>query len=164
MPTKARKSIKKTAKKAAKKTASNSAKKVSKAAKKPKSTKTAKAIKTPKKKVSNPVKKPRKLSKNSPTLKIARAALEAEMLRLKTRMGLNHMDDSNRESVGDIADAASRQTNRAVMIGIRATEATQIEKIEKAMMKVEEGTYGNCVGCSGAIEPARLEAMPAARY
>jgi len=36
----------------------------------------------------------------------------------------------------------------------------QLAKIEHALHKFEEGTYGLCDGCGQAIDPERLEALP----
>ena len=37
---------------------------------------------------------------------------------------------------------------------------TSLEKIEKAMSKIDEGTYGLCDRCGKPIEKARLKALP----
>lgn len=34
--------------------------------------------------------------------------------------------------------------------------------IERALKKIEEGSYGKCDGCGKKIDPARLEALPQA--
>jgi DnaK suppressor protein len=36
-------------------------------------------------------------------------------------------------------------------------------EVERALSKLETGSYGRCEACGGEIGPARLEAMPAAR-
>lgn len=36
--------------------------------------------------------------------------------------------------------------------------------IERALEKLASGTYGKCENCQNAIEPARIEAIPTARY
>lgn len=38
----------------------------------------------------------------------------------------------------------------------------ELAKIEHALRKFEEGTYGLCDNCGQAIDPARLEALPQA--
>ena len=40
----------------------------------------------------------------------------------------------------------------------------QLRNVELALQKLEDGTYGICVTCGGAIGEARLEAMPATQY
>jgi DnaK suppressor protein len=34
------------------------------------------------------------------------------------------------------------------------------EKLERALAKLDEGTYGLCDNCGGPIAPGRLEAAP----
>jgi len=38
----------------------------------------------------------------------------------------------------------------------------RLEEIEKALDKIEEGSYGNCESCGQKIDQARLKANPAA--
>ena len=38
------------------------------------------------------------------------------------------------------------------------------ELVDHALTKLEAGTFGTCERCGEPISPARLEAMPAARY
>ena len=40
----------------------------------------------------------------------------------------------------------------------------QVEDIEHALAKFDEGTYGLCEACKNPIADARLEAMPATRF
>lgn len=37
----------------------------------------------------------------------------------------------------------------------------QLHMVETAIARIDDGSYGTCVVCGGAISPARLEAMPA---
>jgi len=39
-----------------------------------------------------------------------------------------------------------------------------LDEVARALEKLAAGTYGSCEECGDAIAPARLEAMPAARY
>ena len=38
----------------------------------------------------------------------------------------------------------------------------KLEKLEAALQRIEEGTYGVCAACGQAIEPERLAALPIA--
>jgi len=37
-------------------------------------------------------------------------------------------------------------------------------RVQDALRRMEEGTYGKCLDCDREIEPARLEAIPWAEY
>lgn len=70
-----------------------------------------------------------------------------------------------RRVVDDLAgqhDAESLQEREMAERGIsRSTEA--LADIEHALARIEDGTYGTCEVCGGAIALARLEAIPQAR-
>ena len=48
-------------------------------------------------------------------------------------------------------------------IAILGHEFSELREIDLALRRIASGTYGICVECGRAIEPARLEALPAAR-
>ncbi len=59
--------------------------------------------------------------------------------------------------VGDgTTEAVSRMTDAGVGDSLEASD----ERIERALAKLGEGTYGTCDGCGGLIAPKRLEAAP----
>lgn len=41
--------------------------------------------------------------------------------------------------------------------------AAELDDVESALRRMDEGTYGTCEVCGGEISDARLEAMPAMR-
>ena len=55
---------------------------------------------------------------------------------------------------------AERSEAEALVASLRET----LEDVERAINKLEDGTYGRCENCGREINPIRLEAMPAARY
>jgi DnaK suppressor protein len=59
--------------------------------------------------------------------------------------------------VGDgTTEAVSRLTDVGVVDSLQATE----ERIERALEKLAEGSYGHCDRCGKPIPPARIEAAP----
>ena len=48
-------------------------------------------------------------------------------------------------------------------IAILGHEFSELREIDLALQRIAAGTYGICVECGRAIEPARLDALPAAR-
>ena len=59
--------------------------------------------------------------------------------------------------IGDgTTEAISRRNDIGVGNSLEVTE----EKLERALAKLEEGSYGRCDNCGGAISPGRLEAVP----
>ena len=62
----------------------------------------------------------------------------------------------------DIADRASAETDHALELRTRDRERKLISKINAALEKIEEGTYGSCEETGEPISVARLEARPIA--
>ena len=62
----------------------------------------------------------------------------------------------------DPTDRASMETDRNFELRIRDRERKLITKIDKALERVEDGTFGLCDECGEDIEFKRLEARPVA--
>ncbi len=62
----------------------------------------------------------------------------------------------------DIADRASAETDRAVELRTRDRGRKLIQKIDEALERIEDGTYGYCEETGEPIGLRRLEARPIA--
>jgi DnaK suppressor protein len=62
----------------------------------------------------------------------------------------------------DIADRASLETDRSLELRTRDRERKLISKIDEALRRIEEGTYGYCEETAEPISLKRLEARPIA--
>ncbi len=62
----------------------------------------------------------------------------------------------------DIADRASAETNRALELRTRDRARKLIAKIDEALLRVENGSYGFCEETREPIGISRLEARPIA--
>jgi DnaK suppressor protein len=60
-----------------------------------------------------------------------------------------------------IGDGTVEAISRLTDIGVGRSMETKQMKIERALQKLDEGTYGICDSCGQPIMPARLRAMPA---
>ncbi|MBN2381617.1 RNA polymerase-binding protein DksA [bacterium] len=61
---------------------------------------------------------------------------------------------------GDFADIASGESYRDFLLRIRDREAKLIKKIDKAIDRINNGTFGICEECDEEIGFKRLEARP----
>jgi hypothetical protein len=79
---------------------------------------------------------------------------EARVLLMKRRQALRR---SEAVPAGELAmgDEAGSGTDSV---------RTEIEEIEAALGRIDEGRYGNCVSCGGPLGLQRLRAIPEARY
>ncbi len=62
----------------------------------------------------------------------------------------------------DLADRASSETDRAIELRARDRQRKLISKIDAAISRIEEGTYGYCEETGEPISLRRLEARPIA--
>lgn len=59
-----------------------------------------------------------------------------------------------------IGDGTNEAISRRNDIGVGNTLLVTEEKLERALAKLEDGSYGRCDTCGGPIAPARLAAVP----
>ncbi|MFC3752818.1 RNA polymerase-binding protein DksA [Aquamicrobium ahrensii] len=62
----------------------------------------------------------------------------------------------------DLADRASSETDRAIELRARDRQRKLISKIDSALQRIEEGTYGYCEETGDPISLKRLDARPIA--
>jgi DnaK suppressor protein len=62
------------------------------------------------------------------------------------------------------ADMGSETFERTKDLSIIAQVEAELEDVDRAFRHLENGTYGICEACGKAIEEARLEALPTARF
>jgi DnaK suppressor protein len=60
----------------------------------------------------------------------------------------------------DEEDQASVSLLAETNLSLLGPKRQELEAIEEALMRLENGTYGLCEACGLAIEPRRLEIMP----
>ncbi|MGD0186821.1 MAG: RNA polymerase-binding protein DksA [Roseiarcus sp.] len=66
------------------------------------------------------------------------------------------------ENHPDIADRASSETDRAIELRARDRQRKLIAKIEAALARIDDGTYGFCIETGDPISLRRLDARPIA--
>jgi DnaK suppressor protein len=83
---------------------------------------------------------------------------------------LNHLqnlsdtaEEEDMTASGDSVDIASLEINQANITKIGKRETYLLKKIDLALEKIENGTYGECESCGEQIAPARLMARPVAQ-
>ncbi len=104
----------------------------------------------------------------------ARELLDDERTRLESiradidrggMVGLSDEQDIQEEASGQHpGDVATDTEDRSRDLGILEQVAGELEEIEAALRRLEEGSYGRCEVCGNPIPDERLEANPTARY
>lgn len=97
-------------------------------------------------------------------------ALEVERARLALEIA--EYEREGRETLSDVSgennyrDHMADQGSATFARELDATLAEQaresLAQIERALARIEDGSYGTCVRCGATIPAARLEAMPEA--
>ena len=87
-------------------------------------------------------------------------AWREEIMR-STNETLQHLQDESAQHA-DIADRASTETERALELRARDRQRKLIAKIDAALARIEEGTYGFCEETGEPIGLKRLDARPIA--
>ncbi len=65
-----------------------------------------------------------------------------------------------KENFADPTDRASHESERNFELRIRDREHKLIKKVKKALIRIENNTFGICETCGDDISPARLKARP----
>lgn len=104
---------------------------------------------------------------------VAREHLVAERARLDdVKAGLPDIEgESENESLSELSDLDQHQADvgtetfdRERDLSILDQVEGELADVERALQRLDEGTYGLCEACGKPIEDERLEALPAARF
>lgn len=82
---------------------------------------------------------------------------------LRKRLGGELEDLRNLKATdptGDSADAAFDSGSEEIASQLAELEAKELSQIERALLRLKQGTYGLCEGCQCKIPVARLNALP----
>jgi RNA polymerase-binding protein DksA len=101
-----------------------------------------------------------------------RDALDAERKRVQDALQYLHAEtpdgseDESQESRLDnhFADSASVTYDREMDYSLEENAGQVLEEIDRALKRIEGGTYGKCTNCGKDIPAERLEAIPYAQY
>lgn len=79
----------------------------------------------------------------------------------ESRDTLSHLQKET-ENHPDVMDRASSETDRALELRTRDRQRKLISKIDEALRRIEDGSYGYCEETGEPISLGRLEARPTA--
>lgn len=95
----------------------------------------------------------------APDPSVTRAALEAERSRLRADLA-EEIVAPGQMTYGSQAAAASQVFEQQRDLALRDRTTSHLELVEAALGRLDDGTYGTCLGCGRPIAPERLEALP----
>jgi DnaK suppressor protein len=68
------------------------------------------------------------------------------------------------DGVKDSVDMSIQDVNQELSLRLGERESQIVADIDQALLRIDEGSYGECGRCGKPIDERRLEAMPTARY
>jgi len=96
-----------------------------------------------------------------PDTNVTKARLEAQLTELKERQ--DRIAKALTEPLNaDSSEQAVELEDDASLEGQAALVAREIASIDRALLRIENGNYGECVRCGADIAPKRLEVRPEA--
>jgi DnaK suppressor protein len=93
----------------------------------------------------------------------AEQALRAKREELAGRLGIFTATPERGSNLGfgkRIGDGTLEAVDRLNQIGVGGRLESRLERVDRALAKLDEGTYGTCDVCGAAIDPRRLRAAP----
>ncbi len=85
--------------------------------------------------------------------------LEARRRVLARRVGRIETD-LRRPQHPDSEERATEAENDEVLEGLDASGREELDAIDAALARIEDGRFGTCVSCGEAIDARRLDAIP----
>ena len=87
-------------------------------------------------------------------------AWRAELM-AETRGTIQHLQENSSQQP-DFADRASVETDRLIELRTRDRERKLLSKIDAALLRIDDGSYGFCIETGDPISLKRLQARPIA--
>ena len=93
-----------------------------------------------------------------------RASLEEERTQLQHQLEELDRDSGDLGFDENFADSGQVGAQQGEQATLSRSLQEQLDEVDAALRKMDEGTYGRCDNCGKEIQEARLEAIPAARH
>ena len=85
---------------------------------------------------------------------------QREELLSEAEQTINSKLGADKQSFPDPTDQAAAELDNNFMLKLRSREQKLLKKIDEAIARIDEGSYGICESCGGQIGFKRLEARP----
>lgn len=94
----------------------------------------------------------------------ARAKLQAERDSLQSQLAALGRGGAGLDTDHGFADSSLVAAEEGEYRALAANLQALLDDVERALQKLDDGTYGICETCGERIADARLDAMPATRF
>jgi len=106
------------------------------------------------------IKTPKDISLREKKLKEIRKKLNQQRIDLISEAGIALTALPDETIFPELGDQASAEIDRNFMLKLKGRERKLLAKIDEAIEKIDNGTYGTCESCGEEINIRRLEARP----
>lgn len=91
-----------------------------------------------------------------------RKKLETRQQELRRMVSRNQQDgrSADDEATQDIADRAASSYTKEFLFSQSNNDRQLLQLVDRALARIHEGSFGQCVSCGKDINPKRLEAVP----
>ena len=68
--------------------------------------------------------------------------------------------EADLETAQDVADRAANSYTKEFLFSQSSSERQILQMVEGALVRIRDGSFGECISCGEEINPKRLEAVP----
>jgi DnaK suppressor protein len=99
-------------------------------------------------------------------LEYFRKRLETRQQDLRRMVTRTQQDgrSADEDTAQDIADKAASSYNKEFLFHQSNADRQLLQMVETALVRLREGSFGECISCGKEINPKRLEAVPWTRH
>src|SRR6201998_2164966 len=92
--------------------------------------------------------------------------LETRQQELRRTVNRTQADgrSADEDTAQHIADRAASSYNKEFLFSQSNTERQLLQMVEKALARIREGSFGECIHCGKEINAKRLGALPGTRH
>src|ERR1700727_101086 len=92
--------------------------------------------------------------------------LETRQVELRHTVNRTQADgrSADEDTAQDIADRAARSYTQEFLFSQSNNERQLLQMVDNALLRIREGSFGECIHCGQEINAKRLEAVPWTRH
>ena len=92
--------------------------------------------------------------------------LETRAQELRRNVNRNQVDgrSADEEATQDIADRAASSYTKELLFSQSNNDRALLAMVDRALARIREGSFGECIHCGKEINAKRLEAVPWTRH